>query len=115
MREHQNLTSASANSIFRGSVNKAEQDLPLRQKSNASESFNPAVKHENVVSKVVRLKKKNLAKTSNLVFRDHVSKDELVNPEVFKGGGSGWGQATSHNGQLRYTVYPYFCFRLSSP
>ena len=57
MTEHQNLTSASANSIFRGSVNKAEQDLPLRQKSNASESFNPAVKHENVVSKVVGLKK----------------------------------------------------------
>ena len=49
--------SASANSIFRSSVNKAEQDLPVRQKSNASESFNPAVKCVNVVSKVVGLKK----------------------------------------------------------
>ena len=35
-RKHQNLTSASDNSIFRSSVNKAEQDLPVRQKSNAA-------------------------------------------------------------------------------
>ena len=38
-------------------VNKAEQDLPVRQKSNASKSCNSAVKRKNVVSKVGGLKK----------------------------------------------------------
>ena len=36
---------------------KDEQDLPLKQKSKASEGSNSAVKHENVVSKVAGLKK----------------------------------------------------------
>ena len=36
-QSHQNLTSASANSVFRSSANKAKLDLPVRQKSgNAS-------------------------------------------------------------------------------
>ena len=56
-RKHQNLTGASVISVFRSSVNKAEQDLTVRQKSNASEGFNSALKRENVVSKDIGLKK----------------------------------------------------------
>ena len=56
-RKHQNLTSTTAHSVCRSSVNVAEQDLPVKQKSNASESFNSAMKCKNVVSKVVLLKK----------------------------------------------------------
>ena len=54
-RKHQNPTIASANFVFRSSANKDKK--PLKQKSNASEGFNSAVKHENVVSKVVVMKK----------------------------------------------------------
>ena len=36
-RKHQNLTNASDNVVFRSNVNKGEQDLPVREKSNASE------------------------------------------------------------------------------
>ena len=34
MRKYQNLTSARDNFVFRSNVNKAEQDLPVIQKSN---------------------------------------------------------------------------------
>ena len=51
--KHHNLTSVSANSVFRSDVNKDEQDLPVRQKKKA----NSTVKRENVVSKVAGLKK----------------------------------------------------------
>ena len=57
MRKHQNPTSRSANFVFRSSVNKDEQDLPRKQKSNASEGFDSNMKHVNVVSKVVCLNK----------------------------------------------------------
>ena len=33
--KHQNLTNASDNAVFRSNVNKDEQDLPVRKKSNA--------------------------------------------------------------------------------
>ena len=39
-RKHQNLTSASDNAVFRSSVNKDEQDLPVTKKSNTSEDCN---------------------------------------------------------------------------
>ena len=39
-RKHQNLTSASDNAVFRSNVNKNEQDLPVRQKSNTNEGCN---------------------------------------------------------------------------
>ena len=45
--------SARDNAVFRSSVNKDEQDLLVRKKSNASEGFNFVVKRENVVGKVV--------------------------------------------------------------
>ena len=48
--------SLGGKSVFRSSVNKAEQDLPVRQKSNSSEGCTSAVKREKVVSKVVGLK-----------------------------------------------------------
>ena len=35
----ENITSVIDNAVFRSSVNKAEQDLPVRQESNASEGF----------------------------------------------------------------------------
>ena len=41
---------------------KAEQDLPLKQKSNANEGFNSAVKRENVVSNWVAGLKKEARK-----------------------------------------------------
>ena len=59
-RNHQNLTSTSANSVFRNSVNKAEQDLLLKQikeQRERTQGSNSAVKHENVVSKVAGPKK----------------------------------------------------------
>ena len=40
MRQHQNLTSASDNAVFRSCVNNDEDDLPVRKKSNASEGCN---------------------------------------------------------------------------
>ena len=56
-RNDQSLTITSANSVFRNDVNKAEQDLPVKQKSNTTEGSNSAVKRKNVVSKVAGLKK----------------------------------------------------------
>ena len=56
-RKHQNLTSASDNAVFRSSLNKDKQDLPFRQKSNANEGCNSAMKRKNVVSIVMGLKK----------------------------------------------------------
>ena len=46
-----------ANSVFRSGVNKAEQDLPVKQKRNTNEGSSSAVKYTNVVSKVAGLKK----------------------------------------------------------
>ena len=58
-RKHQNPSSASTNFVFRSSMNKDEQDLPLKQKRKASEGFNSAMKRaENVVSKVFGLNKR---------------------------------------------------------
>ena len=56
-RNDQSLTSTSANYVFRSGVNKAEQDLPVKHKSNANEGFNSTVKRKNVVSEVAGLKK----------------------------------------------------------
>ena len=47
-RKHQNLTGARLNFVFRSSMNKAEQDMPVRRKSNASEG----VKRENLFSRL---------------------------------------------------------------
>ena len=55
--------------VFRSSMNKAEQDMPVRQKSNASEG----VKRENVFSKVVLLKKQ---------ARKHRSDSKLDGSEI---------------------------------
>ena len=46
-----------ANSVFRSGVNKAEQDLPVKQKRNTNEGSSSAVKYTNVVSKVAGLRK----------------------------------------------------------
>ena len=40
-RKHQNLTITSVNSVFRNSVNKAEQDLPVRQKATRAKTATP--------------------------------------------------------------------------
>ena len=78
-RKHQNLTSASVISVFRSNVNKAEQDLTVRQKSNASEGFNSALKRENVVSKDIGLKKqaRRTESPENLQLRRQRWHDEL--------------------------------------
>ena len=59
--------------IFRSNVNKAKQDLPVRQKTKASEGSNSTVKREKVVSKIVGLKKK---------ARKHRSDSKLNGREV---------------------------------
>ena len=43
-RKHQNLTGTSANFVFRSSVNKAEQDLPVRQTKKQREQNREARK-----------------------------------------------------------------------
>ena len=40
-RKHQNLTITSVNSVFRNSVNKAEQDLPVTQKATRAKTATP--------------------------------------------------------------------------
>ena len=75
MTKHQNLTSASDTTVFTNSLNKDQQDLPLRRKSNTSEGCSSAVvKSEKVARKVFRLKKK---------ARKHRSVSELNGSEIW--------------------------------
>ena len=72
---------ASANSVFRSGVNEDEKDLPVRQEKSASEGFNFAVKREDIVNKVVGLKKqpKKLERAHRLLVQNQGNRQRREN------------------------------------